>query len=219
MQRKLIQTEDGSSSLYIPELDENYHSIHGAIQESMHVFIEAGLKKVKKDRFSVFEMGYGTGLNMLLTFLNARNKEVDYYGIEAFPLEVELLDKLNYAAKLNLTDEEKGAFNKFHELESEGELSANFRVRKQQCKLHGYVPATKVDLIYFDAFAPEVQPNLWEADVFEKMYSMLNAEGILTTYCAKGVVRRTMQSVGFKVERIPGPPGKREMLRAIKLHA
>jgi len=216
MQRKLIQTEDGSSSLYIPELDEHYHSTHGAVQESMHVFIETGLNTIKKDSLSIFEMGYGTGLNYLLSFLNRKNKSINYYCIEAFPLEKELVAQINYNTHLKLDNEAQQAFQLIHSEESNHQINTHFNLYRQHCKLSDYIAPKPVDLIYFDAFAPDVQPHLWTKDVFDKMFDMLNPEGILTTYCAKGVVRRTMLAAGFNVERLPGPPGKREILRATK---
>lgn len=216
MERKIIKTADGSSSLYIPELDEHYHSIHGAVQESNHVFIEAGFKSLTKQKITVFEMGYGTGLNFLLTLINSGDKAIDYYGIEAYPLEQSLVEQLNYAKVLQLDDESQKAFGKFHNIKRAGEITELFKVFKYNCKLVDFIPACNFDLIYFDAFAPEVQPDLWEEHIFQKMFDMLNPGGVLTTYCAKGKVRRAMQSCGFVVDRLPGPPGKREILRAKK---
>lgn len=217
MQRKIIETEDGSSSLYIPELDEHYHSVHGAVQESMHVFIEAGLKHLSKKSIKIFEMGYGTGLNYLLTYLNAGDKTIEYYGIEAFPLEEQLVEQLNFTRQLNLDDDQERAFRSIHNSENAVCVSESFLLYKEKCKLSEFKTEALFDLIYFDAFAPDVQPDLWTEPIFQKMFDLLNTKGVLTTYCAKGVVRRTMQVVGFSVERIPGPPGKREMLRATKL--
>lgn len=216
MERKIIQTADGSSSLFIPELDEHYHSVHGAVQESTHVFIEAGLKYLTKQKINVFEMGYGTGLNFLLTFLNSGEIEVDYHGIEAYPLEQSLVEQLNYSKVLQLDKKGQKAFDEFHNTKSTIEITESFEVFKYNCKLVDFKPACNYDLIYFDAFSPEVQPELWEENVFQKMFDMLNPEGVLTTYCAKGKVRRAMQSCGFDVERLPGPPGKREILRATR---
>jgi tRNA U34 5-methylaminomethyl-2-thiouridine-forming methyltransferase MnmC len=216
LKREIIQTADGSSSVFIPELNENYHSIHGAVQESMHVFIEAGLNQVKKDTIRIFEMGYGTGLNFLLTFLNTQNKTIYYHGIEAFPLESKVVTQLNFIEELNLSKDQAEVFVRFHSNENAFKIDKTFSVKKQQIKLHDFETNSHFDLIYFDAFAPEVQPGLWTLEVFQQMYKLLNPGGILTTYCAKGQVRRNMQYSGFEVERLPGPKGKREILRATK---
>ena len=216
MKREIIKTADGSTTLFIPELDENYHSIHGAVQESMHVFINAGLREVKKESIRIFEMGYGTGLNFLLTYLNQDGKTIDYHGIEAFPLEQELVDQLNFVETMHLTKDLATVFDLFHTIDAHEKLSSNFSLTKSTIKLSAYTPPCNFDLIYFDAFAPEVQPELWTSDIFHKLFNITNPKGILTTYCAKGQVRRNMQTAGFRVERLPGPPGKREMLRARK---
>jgi tRNA U34 5-methylaminomethyl-2-thiouridine-forming methyltransferase MnmC len=216
MQRKIIQTADGSSSLYVPELNEHYHSTHGAIQESMHVFINTGFKQISQSNIKIFEMGYGTGLNFLLSYIHAQNKKLEYHCIEAYPLEKELVEQLNYTSELNLKEEDLLAFQAFHRIESTVVLNDHFSVIKSNCILKDYMPPTLFDLIYFDAFSPDIQPELWSVEVFQKMFGMLNPGGILTTYCAKGIVRRAMQSSGFVVERLPGPPGKREILRATK---
>ena len=216
MQRKIIQTADGSSSLFVPELDEHYHSIHGAIQESMYVFIEAGLKHTQKPSIKIFEMGYGTGLNFILSILHAGSKKIEYHGVEAFPLTFETIQQLNYPEQLKLSSSLKETYLNFHKTIQKTNLSDKLTICKSNCLLKEYNPSTSFDLIYFDAFTPEVQPELWGKEVFQKMYNMLNPDGILTTYCAKGVVRRTMIDCGFQVERLPGPPEKRHILRATK---
>jgi tRNA U34 5-methylaminomethyl-2-thiouridine-forming methyltransferase MnmC len=216
LKREIRITEDGSSTIFLPELNENYHSIHGAIQESMHVFIEAGLKQIPKKELSVFEVGFGTGLNCFLSFLYAEGKKIAYHAIEKFPVEDSLLSGLNYTNAFN--DEALSIFNEIHKIPWNAEVSitTDFSLLKIVGDINSYLPKSSYNLIYFDAFAPEVQPELWTLEVFQKMYAMLIPDGILVTYCAKGEVRRTMQSCGFSVERIPGPPGKREMLRARK---
>jgi tRNA U34 5-methylaminomethyl-2-thiouridine-forming methyltransferase MnmC len=216
LERKIITTSDGSTSLYIPELNENYHSTHGAIQESMHVFIEAGLQMVNKPSINIFEMGYGTGLNFLLTLIHGGKRTINYHGIEAYPLEPNLINQLNYASQLDADSETEKVFSKFHEAQGTVILTDKITATKEQVTLSNYIPKIKFDLVYFDAFAPEVQPELWTPDVFDKIFNMMYPGGILTTYCAKGQVRRNMISSGFKVERIPGPPGKRQMMRATK---
>lgn len=218
LKRELIVTEDGSSSIFIPELDEIYHSSHGAVQESNHVFIKAGLKTLKKEEIAIFEMGFGTGLNALLTLLNATNKTINYHTIEAYPVEQEMVEKLNYIDQLKLDEEQKQSFFTMHQSKygKQVKLNNNFNFLKEQVKLKDFKTTATFDLIYFDAFAPAIQPDLWTGEVFQQMYSMVNTNGILVTYCAKGQVRRNMQAAGFKVERLPGPPYKREILRATK---
>lgn len=219
LKRKIILTEDGSTTIYIPELQENYHSIHGAIQESMHVFINTGLKQIDKKRISIFEMGLGTGLNCLLTFLHSKNQEITYYALEKYPVEPEITKSLNFAEQLNLTKAQQTFFKSIHTQEWNDKavkISKDFRLIKACTDINIFQTELKFDIIYFDAFAPDVQPNLWTKPIFEKMYSMLNNNGILVTYCAKGQVRRNMVDSGFFIEKLPGPPGKREIIRAIK---
>lgn len=220
MHPKLILTSDGSHSLRVDELDEHYHSIHGAIQESKHVFIEAGLKYFKeKDNLAVFEVGLGTGLNVLLSVLESMNspQKIHYTSIEAFPLDWNIVSQLNYVNELK-NEELKNVFDIIHRSDwnTPQKLTPNFTFVKKQIKLQDIALSTEIDIIYFDAFGPRVQPEMWTAEVFLKLYSSLNANGILVTYCAKGEVKRTLKSCGFYVETLPGPPGKREMIRAIK---
>lgn len=219
--RELKITTDGSHTLYIPELDETYHSKHGAIQEAKHVFIEAGLKYLQKIKLNILEVGFGTGLNTFLTLLEADKKrlEINYVGVEAFPLEQEVIEQLNYTKELNSNTEEIILFNKLHEIEwgRERTISSSFVLNKQQIELDNFQIKNKFDVIYFDAFGPRVQPKMWTEDIFKKMYDCLNEGGILVTYCAKGSVKRGLKGVGFKLESLPGPPGKREMTRALKV--
>ena len=210
-------TEDGSTTLYRPDLDEHYHSIHGAIQESMHVFIEAGLNKCKSDSLKILEIGFGTGLNALLTMLNSDRKQIVYHSIEKYPLEKNIVDKLNFPDIIN-SSVSANWFKKIHETQwnTEYEIEPWFKLKKMETDLLEHVFETGYDLVYFDAFAPEKQPELWNIEIFQKIFDSMSENAILTTYCAKGSVRRAMLSCGFKVERIPGPKGKREMMRAIK---
>ncbi|MCG8699555.1 MAG: tRNA (5-methylaminomethyl-2-thiouridine)(34)-methyltransferase MnmD [Bacteroidales bacterium] len=219
MERKIIRTEDGSSSIFVPGLNEHYHSTKGAVQESMHVFIKAGLKHLDKSDLSVFEMGFGTGLNAILTYLHKSNKRISYHSIEAYPLTTEELNELNYTDFLQTSDTQTLVLENIlqQEFNTIQDVSDNFRLHKESCKLSSFTPTKMYDIVYFDAFAPDIQPDLWDESVFQKMYSCLNKNGILVTYCAKGQVRRNMISSGFEVERLPGPPGKREILRATKL--
>jgi tRNA U34 5-methylaminomethyl-2-thiouridine-forming methyltransferase MnmC len=224
MERKIITTSDGSHSIYIPELDENYHSVHGAIQESKHVFIEAGLK-YSLPRFSeinILEIGFGTGLNALLTLIESNNSKsnIHYTSIEAFPVSMEMANELNYVSLLNEEEVDlKTIFNRLHscEWEIDNRISGNFSLRKIKDTLQktGF-GNEEFNLIYFDAFGPPTQPEMWTEEIFSKLYSALTHNGSLVTYCAKGEVKRTLKKVGFRVETLPGPPGKREMVRAVR---
>lgn len=220
MERKIIITADGSHSLFIPSMDENYHSVHGAIGESMHVFINAGLKKCKQQHIRILEVGFGTGLNALLTLIETlgSNISIHYTGIEKYPLIKEEYSDLNYPDILG--KEKKDSFLKMHgcEWEKDIEIRENFILRKIKADLTHYEfnEESLFDLVYFDAFAPNKQPDLWNTDIYRKIYNNCSDEAILVTYCAKGIVRRELVSAGFSAERLPGPPGKFEMLRAIK---
>lgn len=215
MQLKI--TDDGSSSIYLPEIDETYHSTHGAIQESEHIFIQYGLGQIQKDTIHILEIGFGTGLNAFLTLLHT-NKKIHYTSLELYPLKAEIYRKLNYPEKLKAGKEE---FLQLHEApwNLTHAINENFLLNKVETNLLEYsYPETEMyDLVYFDAFSPEKQPELWTESVFKEIYKHLNNNAALTTYCAKGQVRRNLQNAGFKVERLPGPPGKREVLRAVKL--
>jgi len=217
MKRQIAKTADGSTTIYIPEMDENYHSHHGAIQEARHVFIENGLKFLNKNEVTIFEMGLGTGLNALLTLDHAiRNGiTVHYVGLEAYPVDLDMIGELNYVESvdsgLNAT------FDAMHQQEwgtSKVHLEV-FTLEKVHQKIEEYQPAVNsVDLIYFDAFGPRAQGDMWEMPVLEKMAEMLKPGGVLVTYCAQGQFKRHLKSLGFEIERLPGPPGKREMTRA-----
>jgi tRNA U34 5-methylaminomethyl-2-thiouridine-forming methyltransferase MnmC len=233
MLRQPVITKDGSHTIAIPEMNVTYHSIHGAIQESEHVFIEAGLRSSGRfiefelgsknnrpgDLNAIFEMGFGTGLNALLTLIEAEKtkQKIHYTSIELFPLTKEETKTLNYCAELNRNDL-LPTFNQFHECEWEKDILITpfFTFHKTNKNLTDFTVNTIFDLVYFDAFAPTVQPELWTKEIFEKIYSMISPGGILVTYCSKGDVRRAMIAAGFTVEKIPGPKGKREMLRAVK---
>lgn len=216
--RELQLTADGSHTLFIPEMDEHYHSVNGAVQESRHVFIEAGLHQLQKKEINVFEIGFGTGLNALLTLLDSdmNGLSVRYYSMERYPLPVELVKSLNYGELV--CAEQKDLFLTLHAVpwDTPVQITDHFTLCKIQGDSNLLDFPDSVDLVYFDAFAPDKQPEMWNQEVFGKLYTTMNKGGVLTTYCAKGVVRRMMKEAGFSVERIPGPPGKREMLRAIK---
>lgn len=219
MERKIIITADGSTTIHLPEWNEQYHSTHGAIQEAYHVFIKKGLSLFKNQKINILEIGFGTGLNCFITSLESGryDLEIDYTGVEAYPISKEEIEALNYISELK-AEGKADSFNIMHEV-SWGErhkIHENFYLTKQQKLFKDIDNVDIFDLIYFDAFGARVQPELWTEEIFKKMYIALKKGGILVTYSAKGSVRRAMQSVGFEVERLEGPPGKREMLRAIK---
>jgi|APLak6261662433_1056034.scaffolds.fasta_scaffold00158_6 tRNA U34 5-methylaminomethyl-2-thiouridine-forming methyltransferase MnmC len=220
MKPELIKTADGSHSLFLKDLDEHYHSVHGAIQESKHVFLQAGLSQFNdKKSISILEIGFGTGLNALLTLIeNANsNRVIDYTTLEAFPLDMEVVNELNYVQELNASDYHS-IYLQMHESEWETKisLSPNFNFTKIKNTLQQVSFPQQYDLIYFDAFGPRVQPELWTEEIFQKIYNATAVGGMLVTYCAKGEVKRTLKKVGFVLETLPGPPGKREMIRVIK---
>lgn len=218
---ELKTTADGSHTLFVPELNETYHSIHGAIQESQHVFIKNGLYYFRdKETIDILEIGFGTGLNTLLTLLSIENssQKVNYVSLEKFPLSNELAQQLNYPTQLKINAAQTALFNHLHTCKwnTNTPISNNFNLLKIEEDLADFQTTTTFDIIYFDAFAPEKQAELWTAEIFLKIYDFLKPKGILVTYCAKGVVKRTIKSIGFQVETLPGPPGKREMIRAVK---
>ena len=218
---KLKITADGSHTLYVEGLDETYHSVHGAIQEALHVYIKGGLNYFhNKAQINVLEIGFGTGLNTFLTFQESTNNKihVNYTAIEAYPVDIELIGQLNYLRELKVTKAEKAVFYELHNSEwGRGvNINSSFQFTKLHSGIEEYVPQQKFDVIYFDAFGPRVQPGMWTKSIFEIMHASLVKNGILVTYCAKGSVKRTLKEIGFLVENIPGPPGKREMTRAIK---
>lgn len=223
MKRSIITTSDGSKTIQIEGWNEQYHSIHGALQEAKHVYINAGLKtflerQPKQNALTLLEIGFGTGLNALLTALESLNisQEICYHGIEAYPVEAEELQALGYDT---LIGSDPSIFQNIHNCSwhENHKILPHFSIVKRQAFFSDIAEVNAFDVIYFDAFGPRVQPDLWIESIFKKMYEALRPNGLLVTYCAKGSVRRCMQAVGFEVERLPGPPGKREMLRAIKL--
>ncbi len=214
----LVITNDGSPTLYVERFDEHYHSIHGSLQESLHVFIQAGLeyKAKQQQSISIFEMGFGTGLNALLTLNYAQQHSlfVDYHSIELYPLALEEVKKLAEFPDFNHSN-----FLELHQINSNEKLSIGeyFKFTKYLQDIKDFQPSQLFNVIYYDAFAPSAQDELWTVEIFQKMYNMLDIDGCLVTYCAKGIVKRTLKSVGFKIESLSGPIGKREMTRAIKL--
>lgn len=215
MNYELIITEDGSHTLFVPTIDECYHSTHGAVQESRHIFIEAALKQCLKPEISVLEIGFGTGLNAFLTLVEAERvgKRIEYTSLEKYPLAVDKALLLNYAD--GYSPELKTGFELLQTSSWNRKVSIGpfFTIEKLEADFTQFDFAGMYDVVYFDAFSPEKQPEMWSEELFRRIYEHCNPGAILTTYCAKGVVRRAMQAAGFNVERLPGPPGKREILR------
>ena len=215
-----ILTRDGSNTLKIENLKETYHSLEGAITESQFVYLNMGLRFWQnanpKSNCSIFEIGYGTGLLAYLTFLNNSETCIDYTSLEAYPLSLTDYKQLNYNELLN--SKTGISFLAFSRLswETEHKLNSKFKLIKHQTLFEQFSRNHFFDLIYYDAFGAHAQPNLWEKHWMKKCYDLLNKGGVWVSFCAKGSVRRALQEVGFTVERLPGPPGKREMLRAVK---
>ncbi|WP_298515573.1 tRNA (5-methylaminomethyl-2-thiouridine)(34)-methyltransferase MnmD [uncultured Kordia sp.] len=223
MKRKIITTGDGSTTIHLEDWNEQYHSTHGAIQEAEHVFIKTGLHHTKNtfnpEQIHILEIGFGTGLNAFMTYLEAKkhNFSINYIGVEAYPVASAEISQLNYISELKAATE-ASIFDSMHacDWETKKVLTEDFNLTKRQQFFDQINDQEAFNLIYFDAFGARVQPELWTVDIFQKMYNALQNNGVLVTYAAKGSVRRAMQEVGFQVERLPGPPGKREMLRATK---
>lgn len=220
---KIITTEDGSHSLYNASLNETYHSFHGAVQESKHVFIKSGLEYLLekgKTEISIFEVGFGTGLNALLTAAWAQKNEVyiDYDTIEAFPISKEQASQLNYSSLIqgeNIQD----WFHLLHEKswDEHHKLNNFFSFRKIHQSLKEYaLGRDKYDVIFFDAFAPNKQSDMWELDILTKIYQSMKIDGAFVTYCAQGQLKRNLKSINMEVETLLGPPGKKEMVRGLK---
>lgn len=219
MKREIIQTKDGSTTIHLEEWNESYHSKHGAIQEAKHVFIKNGLSLFKNKTLSILEIGFGTGLNAFISFLEAQKMDqtIDYVGVEAYPVAPEEILSMNYVDELEAQNQ-LAVFEQMHQCnwEEKTVLSNNFSLTKRKQFFQDIDDVEQFDLIYFDAFGYRVQPELWSTAIFQKMYDALKENGVLVTYAARGVVKRSMIEVGFKVEKLEGPPGKREMFRAFK---
>ena len=219
MEREIIQTLDGSTTIHLKEWDECYHSKHGAIQEAQHVFIKNGLSLFPNQSVSILEIGFGTGLNAFITFLESSklNQSINYVGVEAYPVNAFEVLAMNYVDELN-ANHQQIIFEQMHEgkWDEQFELDSHFILTKRKQFFDEIDDFQQFDLIYFDAFGYRVQPELWSTAIFKKMYEALRPEGKLVTYAARGVVKRSMIEVGFTVEKLPGPPGKREMFRASK---
>ncbi len=222
MERKVVLTQDGSSSLFVPQFNQCYHSIHGAIQESEHIFIHHGLNAdILSDRqeLHIFEMGFGTGLNALLTMLHQNDRKIYYTAVEKYPLEQAEIQSLNYVQQLSEYESVQDFFSLLHQapFDKEVAVTPQFSILKLNTSLldvslsrNGY------NLVYFDAFSPDMQPELWSEEVFLQLYQSMTNNSILLTYSTKGIVKRALRTAGFTIEKLPGPAGKREILRAKK---
>lgn len=220
MNKEFVITEDGSHTIYLPEMDEHYHSTHGAIQESMHIYINRGLLEVEKKNITILEIGFGTGLNAFLSFAHSKTKNlnINYITIEKYPLSADDYKQLNYPA--SIFPEHTDVFAQLHKAawNEPIEISPNFRLYKIQADLLTFMfdNLPQFDLVYYDAFAPGKQPEMWTDEIINKVCSMVMKDGIVVTYCAKGSVRRAFASAGFEMMRLPGPVGKKEILRGKK---
>jgi len=219
MKREIITTLDGSTTIHLPELKESYHSKHGAIQEAYHVFIKNGLSLFKSESVSVLEIGFGTGLNAFITYLESQksNQNINYVGVEAYPVALEEAMQMNYVSELNAVNEAE-IFQKMHQCNWQEKhlLSTTFSLTKRKQFFQDINDSAAFDLIYFDAFGYGVQPELWSLEIFKKMFTAIKPKGILVTYACRTSIKNAMKDAGFTVEKLPGAPGKREMLRAFK---
>ena len=213
-------TGDGSKTIFLPELNETYHSSNGAVQESLHIFIQNGLELAEKGEvIRILEVGFGTGLNALLSasWAEINNQSIHYIGIEAKPLPPELCFQLDYPPHIGQNAEKIYDALIHCDWEIDNQLTTHFSIQKREVKIQDFVTEEPTDLIYFDAFGPRVQAEMWDITILEKMFQYLNAGGALVTYCAQGQFKRDLKAVGFILESLPGPPGKREMTRATKI--
>ncbi|MCK4344313.1 MAG: tRNA (5-methylaminomethyl-2-thiouridine)(34)-methyltransferase MnmD [Bacteroidales bacterium] len=220
MHPEIILTADGSHTLYVPELNEHYHSIHGAIQESRHVFIQEGFYHCNKNSLNILEIGFGTGLNVLLTYFESKKtgKRIYFQTIDNYPLKSSIIKELNYPEILQ-TPTGGRIFRKLHNSPwgKKVNLSYTFTLFKIQADIKHHLITGMFDIIYYDAFGPDKQPEMWTPEIFKKIYKTMNTNAIFVTYTAKGKVRRTLQETGLDVSLVPGPPGKRHMLRGVKI--
>lgn len=219
MKREILTTNDGSTTIHLPDWNESYHSKHGAIQEAYHVFIKNGLSLFDNKPVSILEIGFGTGLNAFITFIEAKkeNQKIDYVGVEAYPVLLDEALKMNYVNELNATTE-NDVFTKFHQCNwnEKHTISNDFLLTKRQQLFQDISDVDTFDLIYFDAFGFRVQPELWSIEIFKKMHTALKLNGVIVTYACRSSIKKAMLECEFTVEKLPGAPGKREMLRATK---
>jgi tRNA U34 5-methylaminomethyl-2-thiouridine-forming methyltransferase MnmC len=219
-QIQLLISNDGSHTIYLPELDETYHSRHGALTESKYVFIDAGLNFILNDQkeINVLEIGFGTGLNALLTLIWSEEKKIktNYHTLEPFPLGDEIFRQLNYPEVIG-RKEYADDFISMHKSENQNTFRDIFILKKYYQKLEDFVSPIRFDIIFYDAFAPSKQKEIWSLDNLKKSYSLLKAGGVLVTYCSSGQFKRDLKEAGFTLEVLPGPPGKKEMTRGKKM--
>ena len=220
LEREILYTKDGSTTIHLKDWDECYHSKFGAIQEAQHVFIKNGLSLFNDIPVCILEIGFGTGLNAFITFLESQKSKltIDYVGVEAYPISYDEVNKMNYVSELNAENGE-AIFKKMHNCpwEKQVALTTNFKLTKRKQFFHEINDSEKFDLIYFDAFGYRVQPELWTLEIFQIMFKALKENGVLVTYAARSIIKKNMIEAGFTVEKLQGPPGKREMFRATKL--
>lgn len=216
---KIVTTADGSHTIFVPELDEHYHSVHGAVQESQHIFINYGFNFCKADPVKIFEVGFGTGLNALLTAVNVSgsSRKVIYTAAEKFPLNDEYAGMLNHSSFI--TEKDRHISSRIHAApwNTLTTITGNFSIRKIHCDVVNDLIEGEYDLIYFDAFAPDKQPEMWTGEIFRKISAVAARGAVLVTYSVKGIVKRNIREAGFKIELLAGPPGKRHVLRAVKI--
>ena len=219
MKKELCITKDGSPTIYVPQLDESYHSMHGSIQEANHVFINNGLKYFKDNKqLRVLEIGFGTGLNALLAAKYAHDNQlmIQYVGLEAYALDKALWQQISYA---KTSHEKSWYFNMMSSpWEEESAIHPYFKILKNEIKVQQWETQERFDVVFYDAFGPRAQPEMWQYALFEQLFGLLDDGGILVTYCAQGEFKRNLRDIGYKVESLPGPIGKREMTRAIKIN-
>lgn len=225
----IVETRDHSHTLYVPELDETYHSRNGAVEEAMYVYIGRGMSDwpgstqpaARGSAIRILEIGFGTGLNAWLTALESEQLNIQciYHSLETFPLPENLVEQLNYTD--NSSNSEKQLFARLHQSawNMPVHITPYFELKKEQISLQEYQPQITFDVIYFDAFAPEKQPEMWTETIFKKLFDCLNPEGVIVTYSSKGDIKRLWKQIGFEVERLPGPPMKRHMLRGKKMRS
>lgn len=220
---QIIKTSDGSDTLFNSDIQEHYHSINGAYEESLHVFINSGLKHYiennENSQINIFEVGFGTGLNAILThnFIKKYNIKINYFTIEKFPLEKKIYEKLNFSNFLDT--ESQDIFLKIHNLEWNSypnKISDKFSITKIKSDFIDFQINFKIDILYFDAFSYDKQPEMWSEKIFSNLFKSTNENGILTTYASKGIIKQNLRNSGFIVKRLPGINGKRHIVRAEK---
>jgi len=213
---KAANTQDGSKTIFSPNFNEHYHSINGAFTETMHIFVGLGYNSIPLKNINILEIGYGTGLNAICTYLENVNsgKQIFYHGIEKYPLDMKVLNSLNYSEICKVEEHALGPF--FKEWNKRVKIDEYFTLYKQVIDFQQFKPEQRYDLIYFDAFSPDVQPEMWSFENLEKILTALSTGGVFVTYCSRGDLKRSLRALGMEVKRFSGPPGKRHVIRATK---